>query len=166
MSDALQCVLASILPESLLVGISMGSLPSAAPTCERPDTGVLLSRRSQPLIPSLKTVTVCHWPRTTLLSLRIWAAPVPQLNLQEDQETHFWSNIATLHCWRNSDSKWILHKTNPKLLPLNSFKSSVNMNAFFKLRFRLWGLKPRTFLLLLYDFNSYYIWFYLDVFFI
>lgn len=29
-------------------------------TCERPDIGVSLSIRSQPLIPSLKTVTVCH----------------------------------------------------------------------------------------------------------
>lgn len=29
-------------------------------TCERPDMGVSLSIRSQPLIPSLKTVTVCH----------------------------------------------------------------------------------------------------------
>lgn len=56
------------------------------PTWERPDTGVSLSIRSQPLIPSRNTVTVCHWPITTRLSLMICAAPVPQLNLRGGQE--------------------------------------------------------------------------------
>lgn len=45
--------------------------------------GVSLSIRSQPLMPSLKMVTVCHWPTTIRLSLTIWAAPVPQLNLSD-----------------------------------------------------------------------------------
>lgn len=52
-------------------------------TCERADMGVSLSIRSQPLIPSLKMVTVCHCPTTIRLSLTIWAAPVPQLNLKD-----------------------------------------------------------------------------------
>jgi len=69
-------------------------------TCERPDMGVSLSIRSQPLMPSLKTVTMCHWPTTTRLSLAIWAAPVPQLNLggktDPRLEAHFSKTISYL----------------------------------------------------------------------
>lgn len=82
-------------------------------TCERPDIGVSLSMRNQPLIPSLKTVTMCHWPTTMRLSLTIWAAPVPQLNLEEEEIKSQRFLISLNSSEPNMASEWnILFKDN------------------------------------------------------